>query len=79
MLAYGTIKLGSNVISEVAFVAIGMSFCSLKKESKVFNECVREMKANVKNSGSAVRFYNDGEQETHKQITTNRFSHQSIE
>ena len=45
MLAYGVIQLASKVISAVALVAIALGFCSLKKESNFFNECVEEIKA----------------------------------
>ena len=40
MFAYGMIQLGSNVVSAVALAAIALSFCSLKQESKVFNDCI---------------------------------------
>ena len=60
MFAYGIIQLGSNVVSAVALAAIALSFCSLKQESKVFNECVEEIQASGKSSSSAVRFCNGG-------------------
>ena len=60
MFAYGIIQLGSNVISAVALAAIALSFCSLKQESKVFNECVEEIQATGKSSSDAVRFCNGG-------------------
>jgi hypothetical protein len=60
MFAYGIIQLGSNVISAVALVAIALSFCSLKQESKVFNECVEEIQATGKSSSDAVHFCNGG-------------------
>ena len=60
MFAYGIIQLGSNVVSAVALAAIALSFCSLKQESKVFNECVEEIQATGKSSSSAVRFCNGG-------------------
>ena len=40
MLAYGVIQRGTPVVSAVALVAIALSVCPLKKESKLFNECV---------------------------------------
>ena len=40
MFAYVLIQIGSNVVSAFALVAIALSFCSLKQESKVFIECV---------------------------------------
>tara|TARA_Y100001968_G_scaffold30513_1_gene23560 strand:- start:579 stop:818 length:240 start_codon:yes stop_codon:yes gene_type:complete len=60
MFAYGVIQLGSSVVSAVALAAIAFSFCSVKQESKVFNECVREVKTNGMNSSDAVRFCNGG-------------------
>ena len=60
MFAYGIIQLGSNVVSAVALAAIALSFCSLKQESKVFNECVEEIQATGRSSSDAVRFCNGG-------------------
>ena len=60
MFAYGIIQLGSNVVSAVALAAIALSFCSLKQESKVFNECVEEIQATGKSSSDSVRFCNGG-------------------
>ena len=60
MFAYGIIQLGSSVISAVALAAIALSFCSVKQESKVFNECVEEVQATGKSSSDAVRFCNGG-------------------
>ena len=60
MFAYGIIQLGSNVVSAVALAAIALSFCTLKQESKVFNECVEEIQATGKSSSDAVRFCNGG-------------------
>ena len=60
MFAYGIIQLGSSVVSAVALAAIALSFCSVKQESKVFNECVEEIKVNGKSSSEAVRFCNGG-------------------
>ena len=60
MFAYGIIQLGSNVVSAVALAAIALSFCSLKQESKVFNECVEETQATGKSSSDAVSFCNGG-------------------
>ena len=62
MFAYGIIQLGSNVVSALALTAIALSFCSLKQESKVFNECVEEIQATGKSSSDAVRFCNGGKQ-----------------
>ena len=60
MFTYGMIQLGSSVISAIALAAIALSFCSLKQESKIFNECVEEVKASGQNSSNAVRFCNGG-------------------
>ena len=58
MFAYGILQLGSSVVSALALTAIALSFCSLKQESKVFNECVEEIQATGKSSSDAVRFCN---------------------
>ena len=60
MFAYGIIQLGSSVVSAVALAAIAFSLCSLKQESKVFNECVEEIQVNGNSSSEAVRFCNGG-------------------
>ena len=60
MFAYGIIQLGSSVVSALALTAIALSFCSLKQESKMFNECVEEIQATGKSSSDAVRFCNGG-------------------
>ena len=60
MFAYGIIQLGSSVVSALALTAIALSFCSLKQESKVFNECVEEIQATGKSSSDAVSFCNGG-------------------
>ena len=60
MLAYGIIQLGSSVVSAVALAAIAFSLCSVKQESKVFNECVEEIQSTGKSSSDAVRFCNGG-------------------
>ncbi len=56
MLAYGIIQLGSNVVSAVALAAIAFGLCSMKQESKVFKECVEEIKATGKSTPYAVRY-----------------------
>ena len=60
MFAYGIIQLGSSVVSAIALAAIALSFCYVKQESKVFNECVEEVKTTGKSSSYAVRFCNGG-------------------
>ena len=60
MFAYGIIQLGSSFVSAVALAAIALSLCSLKQQSKVFNECVEEVKATGKSTNKAVNFCNGG-------------------
>ncbi len=60
MLTYGVIQLGTSVVSAASIAAIALSFCSVKKEAKVFNECVQEVKESGKSSSVAVRFCNGG-------------------
>ena len=60
ILAYGIIQLGSKVVTAVALVAIALGFCSLKKESNFFNECVEEMKATGSPIADSVRFCSGG-------------------
>ena len=60
MFAYGIFQLGSSVVSAVALAAIAFAFCSVKEESKVFNECVEQVQATGKSSSDAVRFCNGG-------------------
>ena len=60
MLAYGVIQLGSKVVSAVALVAIALGFCSIKKESNFFNECVEEIKATGSPTADSVRFCTGG-------------------
>ena len=60
MFAYGIIQLGSSVVSAVALAAIALSFCSVKQESKAFNDCLEDVQAIGKSSADAVRFCNGG-------------------
>ena len=60
MLAYGIIQLGSSFVSALALVAISLGFCSLKKESKFFNQCVEEIVTTGSGKADAVRFCNGG-------------------
>ena len=60
MFAYGLIQLGSSVVSAIALGAIALSLCSLKKEAKLYNDCVEEVQESGKSSSSAVRFCNGG-------------------
>ena len=60
MIAYGFIQLGSSFVSAIALAAIAFGFCSIKKESKVFNSCVTEVIANGNSNADAVRYCNGG-------------------
>ena len=60
MFAYGIIQLGSSVISAVALAAIAVAFCSVKQESKLFNECVEEVQSTGKSTANAVNLCNGG-------------------
>ena len=60
MLAYGIIQLGSSLVSALALVAIALGFCSLKQESKLFNQCVEEIVSTGSGKADAVRFCNGG-------------------
>ena len=60
MFAYGIIQLGSSFVSAIALAAIAFGFCSVKKESKVFNSCVTEIIENGSTNAEAVRYCNGG-------------------
>ena len=60
MFAYGFIQLCSSFVSAVALAAIAFGFCSIKKESKVFNNCVTEIVENGSTNAEAVRYCNGG-------------------
>ncbi len=60
MLTFGLTTLGTRVLSAVSLVAIGLSFCAMNKQAKVFNECVEEIRDRGKTTSDAVRFCNGG-------------------
>jgi len=60
MFAYGFIQLGSSFVSALALAAIAFGLCSIKKESKLFNQCVTEVTENGRSSSEAVRYCNGG-------------------
>ena len=60
MFAYSFIQLGSSFVSAVALAAIAFGFCSIKKESKVFNNCVTEIVESGSTNAEAVRYCNGG-------------------
>ena len=61
MFLYGFIQIGSSVVSAIALASIAFGFCSLKKESKVFNNCVSEIIEKGSSNGEAVRYCNGGD------------------
>ncbi len=60
MLAYGFIQLGSSLVSALALAAIAFGFCSVIKESKLFNKCVIEIIEDGGTNSEAVRYCNGG-------------------
>ncbi len=60
MFTYGFIQFGSSFVSAVALAAIAFGFCSIKKESKVFNNCVTEIVENGSTNAEAVRYCHGG-------------------
>ena len=60
MFAYGFIQLGSSFLSALALTAIAFGFCSVKKESKLFNECVAEIIDDGRTNSEAVSYCNGG-------------------
>ncbi|WP_269623466.1 hypothetical protein [Prochlorococcus marinus] len=60
MLAYGSLQLGTSIISAISLAALALSFCSVKNESKLFIECVEEVRGNGKSASQAVYFCNGG-------------------
>ena len=60
MLAYGFIQLGSSLVSALSLSVIAFGFCSIKNESKMFNNCVTETLENGATNSEAVRYCNGG-------------------
>ena len=60
MFAYGFVQLGSSFVSAIALVAIALGFCSVKKESRLFNKCVAEIIEDGGSNSEAVRYCNGG-------------------
>ena len=60
MFAYGFIQLGTSLVSALALASIAFGFCSIKKESKLFNKCVTEVIEKGRSSSEAVRYCNGG-------------------
>ena len=60
MFAYGILQLSSSLISAISLALIAFSLCSLKSESKNFNNCVREKIEQSTNISDAVNYCNGG-------------------
>ena len=60
MLTYGILQLGSSLISAISLALIAFSLCSLKSESKNFNNCVEEKVEQSTSISKAVNYCNGG-------------------
>ena len=60
MFAYGILQLGSSLISAISLALIAFSLCSLKSESKNFNNCVEERIEQSTSISDAVNYCNGG-------------------
>jgi len=60
MLTYGILQLGSSLISAISLALIAFSLCSLKSESKNFNNCVEEKIKQSTSISNAVNYCNGG-------------------
>ena len=60
MFTYGILQLGSSLISALSLALIAFSFCSLKSESKNFNNCVQEKIEQSFTISEAVKYCNGG-------------------
>ena len=60
MFTYGVLQLGSSLISAVSLALITLSLCSLKSESKNFNNCVEEKIEQSITISDAVNYCNGG-------------------
>ncbi len=58
--AFGAIGLGARGLTALSLLAIALMLCSVKKESKVFNQCVEEVRNSGKSVSSAVSYCNGG-------------------
>ncbi len=52
--------LGLRGLAALSLFAIAVMLCSVKKESKVFNQCVEEVRNSGKSVSDAVSFCNGG-------------------
>lgn len=60
MFTYGILQLGSSLISAISLALIALSLCSLKSESKNFNNCVEEKIEQSTSISNAVNYCNGG-------------------
>ena len=60
MFTYGILQLGSSLISAVSLALIALSLCSIKSESKNFNNCVEEKIEQSIAISDAVNYCNGG-------------------
>ena len=60
MYFYAILQLGSSVISAISLALIAISLCSLKSESKNFNNCVEEKIEMSSSVSDAVNYRNGG-------------------
>ena len=60
MFTYGILQLSSSLISALSLSLIAFSFCSLKSESKNFNNCVEEKIEQSTTISEAVNYCNGG-------------------
>ena len=55
---FGAAGLGARGLAALSLLAIALMFCSIKKESKVFNQCVEEVRSSGKSISIAVSYCN---------------------
>ena len=60
MFTYGILQLGSSLISAISLALIAFSLCSIKSESKNFNNCVKERIGQSTTISGAVNYCNGG-------------------
>ena len=60
MFTYGILQLGSSLISAISLALVAFSLCSLKSESKNFNNCVAEKIEQSFTISDAVNYCNGG-------------------
>ena len=60
MFAYNLIQLSSCFVSAITLGAIAFGFCSVKKDSKLFNKCVAEIIEDGGTYFKEVRYCNEG-------------------